>query len=97
MRFFSKYLYEHLEYKKNLNQLNSGIIINLFNVMDYDLDIPEIVRQNKEDFENYCKNHLILKYKPIDYIRSFSKNKQDFNISKMELQYFLLIEKFKLS
>ena len=92
LRFFSKYLYEHLEYKKSLNQLNSGIIINLFNVLDYDLDIPEIVRQNKEDFENYCKNHLILKYKPINYICSFSKNKQDFNISKMELMEYYILE-----
>ena len=51
-----------MEYKKTLNQLNGEIIINLFNVLDYDYEIPEKVRQNKEDFENYCKNHLILKY-----------------------------------
>ena len=88
---FSKYLYEHMEYKKTLNQLNGEIIINLFNVLDYDYEIPEKVRQNKEDFENYCKNHLILKYKPINFICSFSKNKQDFNITKLELiEYYSL-------
>ena len=88
---FSKYLYDHLEYKRNLNRLNSEIIINLFNMLDYDFDIPENVRHNKEDFENYCKNHLIIKYKPISLICSFSKNKQDFNISKMELiEYYAL-------
>ena len=88
------YLYEHVQYKKKLNQLNSEIIINLLNVIDQDYEAPQDMRENKEKFEKYCKNHLILRYKPISFICTFSKNKQDFKISRTELiEYYKLESK----
>jgi hypothetical protein len=77
-----------------LNQLNSQIIINLLNAIDQDYEAPQDMRENKEKFEKYCKKHLILKYKPISFICTFSKNKQDFKISRTELtQYYKLESK----
>ena len=92
---FLAYLYEHLEYKKKVNQLNSEMIINLLNILDYDYETPQSLKdKDKVDFEKYCRTHLILKYKPISYICNFSKNKQDFKISRTELtEYYALEEK----
>ena len=90
---FLSYIYQHFEYKKKMNQLNSEIIINLLNILDYDYETPnELKDKNKEVFEKYCKNHLILKYKPISYICNFSKNKQDFKISRTELTEYYTLE-----
>ena len=90
---FLSYIYQHLEYKKKMNQLNSEIIINLLNILDHDYEMPQEVKdKNKDAFEKYCKNHLILKYKPISYICNFSKNKQDFKISRTELTEYYTLE-----
>ena len=90
---FLSYIYQHFEYKKKMNQLNSEIIINLLNILDHDYETPQEVKdKNKDAFEKYCKNHLILKYKPISYICNFSKNKQDFKISRTELTEYYALE-----
>ena len=61
--------------------------------MDHDYEMPQEVKdKNKDAFEKYCKNHLILKYKPISYICNFSKNKQDFKISRTELTEYYTLE-----
>ena len=39
--------------------------------------------KNKKKFEEYCKSHIILKFKPISFICTFPKNKQDYNISRI--------------
>ena len=39
--------------------------------------------KNKKKFEEYCKSHIILKFKPISFICAFPKNKKDYNISRI--------------
>ena len=82
---FAKYLLEHFNYKKSANKLNAEILINLLNVVSFDFQITNDILENKDKFEKYCKTHLILNTKPISYICTFSKNKQDFNINNMQL------------
>ena len=81
---FIQYLDEHLKYKKKSNMLNSEIIINFLNIPIFDYNVEQNVYSNSKDFENYCKSHLILKYRPISYICTFSHNKKDFDISRMD-------------
>ena len=83
---FIKYLNDHLEFRTQENTLNSEVIINYLNIREFDYEVPKRVYENANDFEKYCKNHLILKFRPISYICNFSRNKQDFNISRLELK-----------
>ena len=82
---FAKYLLDHFNYKKSCNKLNSEILINLLNVVSFDFQVTNEILDYKDKFEKYCKTHLILNTKPISYICTFSKNKQDFNINNMQL------------
>ena len=89
---FIRYLDAHLQYKKQSNKLNSEVIINFLNIPDFNYEVDNSVYQNSNKFERYCKNHLILKYKPISFICTFSKNKQDFNISRLELAEYHFLD-----
>ena len=89
---FTKYLYENFELKKKEKQLNSEIIINLFNVADFDYDVDKNVKEKEKEFIDYCKTHLILKYKPISFICTFSKNKQYFKINRTNLVEYHSLE-----
>ena len=88
---FAKYLLDHFNYKKSSNKLNSEILINLLNVVSFDFQVANDILENKDKFEKYCKTHLILNTKPISYICTFSKNKQDININNMQLIPFCSI------
>ena len=82
---FVKYLNDHFLYRKKSNKLNSEIIINYLNIPVFDYNVDNKVYKSAKEFEKYCKHHLILEYKPISQICTFSKNKQDFNLSRLNL------------
>ena len=82
---FIQYLNDNLQYKKKLNKLNSEIIINFLNIPIFDYNVEQKVYSNAKDFENYCRSHLILKYRPISFICNFSNNKQDFELKRLDL------------
>ena len=89
---FAKYLYENYELKKKAKQLNSEIILNLINVIDFDFNVDKNVKEREKEFQNYCKTHLILKYKPISFICTFSRNRQYFNLNRTQLvEYHSLV------
>ena len=79
---YAKYLYQDFEIKKKENKLNGEMIINFLNIADFNYDVNNDEIKNKQKFEEYCKSHIILKFKPISFICTFSKNKQDYNISR---------------
>ena len=89
---FIRYLDAHLQYKKKSNKLNSEVIINFLNIPDFDYKVSNSVYEDGNEFEIYCKNHVILKFKPISFICTFSKNKQDFNISRLDLAEYHFLD-----
>lgn len=86
----AKYLMQNFEEKKKKNILNGETLINLLNVVSFNFKAKNYETSN--EFVNYCKTHLILSNKPISDICTFSKTKSDFNISKLILEEYKLIE-----
>ena len=86
----AQYLRNNFEEKQMKGRLNGEILINYLNVVlfDYKADTYE----KSEDFVNYCKTHLILSNKPISDICTFSRTKSDYNIAKLDLEEFKLID-----